>query len=139
MKKITLFFATAALFGCGGSFSANDLNATLYQGYWAMSPVGDLHRVLKFHPDGVVKIYEYQCEGAHYRLTDTHTHYLRTAGRNQFTVLDDKRHAFAKFEIQHLAKAKLSASQTFLDKSIQPNRYPLTYHHQIGAKPLCDG
>ncbi|MGX2951269.1 hypothetical protein ACWIUA_10260 [Ursidibacter sp. B-7004-1] len=139
--KLKAIFLTALITACSSdSFSEKDLTSLVYQGYWAMTPVGDIHRVLKFHPNGTVKIYEYSCDAQYqsYKLEETHTHYLRKTKDNIFTVLDDKQKPFAQFTLRNVNSQQLQATQYFLDPKIEPRRYQLSYTHQIGAKPICD-
>lgn len=135
-------FAVFCTFLCACSsqqFSQSDLKPELYQGYWAMNPVGDLYRVLKFAPNGNVKIYDYQCEGSQsYHLNETETYSLAKIAPNKFKLLDNKQKAFATFEILRSNRQQFHAKQIFLDKSVEPNSYQLRYQNQIGAKPLCN-
>ncbi|MBF0784384.1 hypothetical protein E4T80_02695 [Muribacter muris] len=133
-------FFCALLTACGSpQFRQVDLNPEFYQGYWAMNPIGELYRVLKFHPNGSVKVYDYQCEGsASYRLNETETYHLRKIKPNIFNLLDNQHNAFATFEIVRVNPQQLHAKQQFLDKSVEPNSYQLRYRHQVGAKPMCN-
>lgn len=133
-------FFCALLTACSNKrFSQTDLKPELYQGYWAMKPIGDLYRVLKFASNGSVKVYDYQCDSQKsYRLNDTETYYLSKTAPNQFKLLDNKYKAFATFDIVWLNSQQFHAKQRFLDKSVEPNSYQLRYQHQIDAKPLCN-
>lgn len=143
MKYRYIFLFTifnALLTACSTpAFRQTDLKPELYQGYWAMNPVGDIYRVLKFNPNGSVKVYDYQCEGlANYRLNSTEIYYLNKIKPNIFKLLDNQRHTFATFEIVRVNRQQLHAKQQFLDKKVEPNHYQLRYQNQIGAKPLCN-
>lgn len=102
-----------------------------------MSPINDIYRVIKFHPTGIVKIYDYDCEQENYRLNSTETAYLSKEKQNVFTLLDEKKTPFARFEITRVNSTTLQAKEQFLDKKIDPNTLYLSYTNYIGAKPLC--
>ncbi|AUI65640.1 MULTISPECIES: hypothetical protein [Glaesserella] len=138
--KITFFSAISALLltACSsGNFSQSDLNNDIYNGYWAMTPVDDIHRVVKFETTGEVKIYDYTCDYQYqsYKLNGTERYYLTTIGSNTFNVLDENKKAFSKFEITQLTKTHLKAKQYFNDKSL--GSLNLNYFNIKGAKPIC--
>lgn len=140
MKKFLCICTALFLTACGSShrFSESDLNSTAYKGYWAMHPVNDNYRVIQFQRNGSVKIYDYSCEDSeHYRLNTTETVYLSNIGKNTFTLLDSHKKPFAQFKITQLNASSLQATQTFLDKKIEPRTLNLSYNNIIGAKPLC--
>lgn len=116
-------------------FNNNDLAPEIYQGYWAMKPINDLYRVVKFQPNGVVKIYDYHCNGqdGSYRLNETETMYLRKLRGKQFTLLDSNKKPLARFDILSLTPRSLQARQTFEQEA----PLFLQYLNQKGAKPLC--
>ncbi|MGQ0285638.1 hypothetical protein ACT2CV_00310 [Pasteurellaceae bacterium 22721_9_1] len=141
MKKSLVFCTALFLAACGGShkFSESDLNSKVYKGYWAMQPVDDAYRVIQFQRNGSVKIYDYSCEDSeHYRLNSTETVHLSKIGNNAFTLLDNQKKPFAQFKITQLNGSSLQATQTFLDKKIEPHSVNLTYINMVGAKPLCN-
>ncbi|AGH38511.1 hypothetical protein F542_9700 [Bibersteinia trehalosi USDA-ARS-USMARC-188] len=117
------------------SFNAKDLKAEIYQGYWAMQPVENQYRVLKFHPNGLVKIYDYSCnfQDGSYSLNETETVYLSPIKENLFTLLDAEKKPFAKYEILQLNAQRFQAKQSFE----QAHPLILTYTNLKGAKPLC--
>lgn len=100
-----------------------------------MHPINEQYRVLKFHPNGMVKIYDYDCNqyGDDYRLNEIETIYLRKIKENYFTLLDEKKKPFAKFEILSLNAKNMRAKQSF--DSERP--LILNYTNIKGAKPLC--
>lgn len=100
-----------------------------------MSPINEQYRVVKFHPNGTIKIYDYTCDNLNqsYQLNQTETVYLRKLKTNYFTLLDNRKKPFAKFEILRLTTRHLQAKQYF-DKE-QPLH--LNYINIKGAKPLC--
>lgn len=102
-----------------------------------MTPIDDVHRVIKFHRTGTVKIYDYDCEQESYRLNGTETAYLSKEKKNVFTLLDEKKKPFARFEITRVNATTLQAKEQFLDKKIAPNTLYLSYTNYIGAKPIC--
>lgn len=101
-----------------------------------MHPINGQYRVLKFHQNGMVKIYDYGCNpyGGNYRLNEVETVYLRKIKENFFTLLDDKKNPFAKFEILSLNAKTMRARQSF--DAERP--LILNYTNITGAKPLCD-
>ncbi|MGQ8820686.1 hypothetical protein [Bibersteinia trehalosi] len=116
------------------SFNAKDLKAEIYQGYWAMQPVENQYRVLKFHPSGLVKIYDYSCHtDGSYSLNETETVHLSPIRENLFTLLDAEKKPFAKYEILQLNAQRFQAKQSFE----QARSLILTYTNLKGAKPLC--
>ncbi|VTU06597.1 Uncharacterised protein [Actinobacillus indolicus] len=139
LKKIFFTAMSAVLLtACSsGTFSQSDLNSDIYQGYWAMNPVDDIHRVVKFEPTGEVKIYDYTCDNQYqsYKLNSTETYVLTKLSPNRFNVLDENKKAFSIFEITKLTKTTLQAKQQFNDKSIAPLN--LNYFNIQGAKPIC--
>lgn len=141
MKKYLVLCTAVVLAACSGSsqkFSESDLHSGAYKSYWAMQPVNDIYRVIQFHRNGNVKIYDYRCElDGSYRLTETENVYLSKISPNVFTLLDGKRKAFAQYRITKLNATSLQATQTFLDKTILPRTLNLSYYNVIGAKPHC--
>lgn len=141
MKKYLVLCTAVVLAACSGSsqkFSESDLHSTAYKGYWAMQPVNDIYRVIQFHRNGNVKIYDYSCESdGSYRLNETENVYLSKISPNVFALLDGKRKAFAQYRITKLNTTSLQATQTFLDKTILPRTLSLSYYNVIGAKPHC--
>ena len=140
MKFSSLFsfaFLGTILTACSStsSFKQSDLKPEIYQGYWAMQPVNDQYRVVKFETGGAVKIYDYTCDfqDHSYRLNETETVYLSRIKENTFNLLDSKKKAFAKFEILQLNAQKMQAKQSF-DKE---RPLILNYTRLQGAKPLC--
>lgn len=141
MKLKSLFafaFSSLILTACSSdntTFNQDDLKPEIYNGYWAMSPVNDQYRVVKFQQNGSVKIYDYTCDNYNqtYTLNQTETVYLRKIKQNHFTLLDNNKKPFAKFEILRLTSHNLNAKQYF------DNERPLVlnYTHIIGAKPMC--
>ncbi|WP_324681915.1 hypothetical protein [Bibersteinia trehalosi] len=116
------------------SFNAKNLKAEIYQGYWAMQPVENQYRVLKFHPSGLVKIYDYSCHtDGSYSLNETETVHLSPIRENLFTLLDAEKKPFAKYEILQLNAQRFQAKQSFE----QARSLILTYTNLKGAKPLC--
>ena len=143
MKIQSILFAFFTLFitACSTKvqFSESDLKSEIYKGYWAMYPVDNIYRVVKFHPNGIVKIYDYTCNNQYesYTLNETLTHYLSKVSANRFSVLDDKKKAFATLEITRVDSNNLWLKQFFTDKKIEPRQLNLHYQNQIGAKPFC--
>lgn len=141
MKLTSIFsFALSGLIltACSSdstTFNHNDLNAEIYNGYWAMSPLDEQYRVVKFLQNGSAKIYDYSCDNLNhtYTLNQTETIYLRKIKANYFMLLDSHRKPFAKFEILRLTAQHLRAKQHF------DNEQPLmlNYINLKGAKPLC--
>ncbi|OAQ14981.1 hypothetical protein F480_11055 [Bibersteinia trehalosi Y31] len=129
------FFSTI-LTACSSSssFKANDLKSEIYNGYWAMYPVENQYRVLKFQQNGSVRIYDYSCHNdGTYSLNETETVYLSPIRENQFTLLDAQKKPFAKYEFLQLNAQRFQAKQSF-DKE---RPLILTYTNLKGAKPLC--
>lgn len=136
-------FLTFAFFGliltaCSSdntSFSRNDLNSDIYQGYWAMSPINEQYRVVKFLPNGTVKVYDYTCDHQHqsYTLNQTETIYLHKLKENYFSLLDSNGKPFAQFEILRLTAKQLYAKQYF----DQEQPLFLNYINRQGATPNC--
>ncbi|RRN04888.1 hypothetical protein V5G99_08735 [Bibersteinia trehalosi] len=128
------FILTACSSNSGSSFNAKDLKSEIYQGYWAMQPVESQYRVLKFHPSGLVKIYDYSCHtDGSYSLNETETVHLSPIRENLFTLLDAEKKPFAKYEILQLNAQRFQAKQSFE----QARSLILTYTNLKGAKPLC--
>lgn len=137
-KFLGLALSSAILTACGSStshtFKQQDLDSSIYQGYWAMHPVEGQHRVLKFQTNGAVKIYDYYCDtDGSYSLNETETVYLSTQKSNAFILLDNKNKPFARYEILRLTDKLLQAKQSF--ETERP--LILNYTHLQGAKPLC--
>lgn len=134
------FFCCTLLIGCSSSEKTTSKNTLglkpeLYQGYWAMHPVNEQYRVLKFHQNGMVKIYDYDCNqyGDSYRLNEVETVYLRKSAGKTFSLLDNQKKPFAQFEILTLNAKTMRAKQSFdSDKPLF-----LNYTNIKGAKPLC--
>ncbi|MDH2998468.1 hypothetical protein A1D22_10695 [Pasteurellaceae bacterium LFhippo2] len=139
-RLFAIGFTTTLLAACGSNsnnFTQTDLKTELYNGYWAMIPIDDIHRVIKFQPNGSVKIYDYTCnsrDGYDYTLNETETVYLSKIKDNQFTLSDSKHKAFARFEIVNANKQVLQARQRFDDTGKTLN---LNYRNIVGAKPIC--
>ena len=131
-------FLALLLTACGSqhNFSQSDLPAELYQGYWAMHPIDDVHRVVRFNPTSAVTIYDYTCNGRSddYRLNETETVYLSVLAKNSFSLLDNKKQPFARFDIVKANAQYLQAKQRFNEGGPTLN---LHYRHLIGSKPIC--
>lgn len=140
MKRLYYILASLGLVACGSSFyfSQSDLNSLLYNGYWAMTPIDDIHRVIKFQPTGAVQIYDYQCEDNHYRLNEIQTYYLSKIKPNLFTIFDQQKKPFARFEIMQVSPKQFQAKQQFMDNQIEKQNLHLNYTHTIEAKPNCN-
>ncbi|QLB21472.1 hypothetical protein A6B43_08025 [Vespertiliibacter pulmonis] len=139
MKPLFLISTTLVLTSCSTSlkFVEKDLAPTMYKGYWAMTPVEDIHRVIKFYPTGMVKIYDYECMQDSYRLNTTETVYLHKEKPNTFTLLDEKKKPFAHFIISQANAHQFKAKEQFIDRKIDPHIWHLSYTNSIGAKPIC--
>lgn len=139
MKVFFLIFIPLILTGCGTlpKFVEKDLVPTMYKGYWAMAPIENIHRVVKFYPTGMVKIYDYECEQDSYHLSATETVYLSKEKPNSFTLLDDKKKPFAHFVISRANAHQFNAKEQFIDTQTDPRIWYLSYTNNIGAKPIC--
>lgn len=132
-------FSALILTACSSNrtatFNSNSLKSEIYQGYWAMQPVENQYRVLKFQTNGSVKIYDYSCNfhDGSYSLNATETVYLRPIKNNLFTLLDEQKKPFANYEILQLNTQKLQTKQIF--EKERP--LILNYVNLKGAKPLC--
>ncbi|OOH89223.1 hypothetical protein BMT54_07025 [Pasteurellaceae bacterium 15-036681] len=139
-RLFAIGFASTLLAACGSNsnnFTQTDLKAELYNGYWAMEPVDDIHRVIKFQPNGAVTIYDYTCNsrnGYDYTLNETETVYLSKIKDNQFTIADNKKKSFARLDIVNANRQVLQARQRFIDTGTTLNLY---YRNMVGARPIC--
>ncbi|MCK3656939.1 hypothetical protein A4G19_14850 [Pasteurellaceae bacterium Macca] len=138
VKIFSITFFTAILTACSSTPKGN-LPSQLYQGYWAMYPFNGQHRVLKFQPNGVVKIYDYTCnyKDGSYRLYDTDTVYLRKLGNKRFKLFDRYKKPFSQFEIMRLNSQFLDAKQVFNEPKQEKGSLNLRYFATKIMRPIC--
>ncbi|QGM80862.1 hypothetical protein [Otariodibacter oris] len=135
MKPILLILIPLVIASCSQS---SNLSSNLYDGYWAMSPVDNLYRSVKFNKNGTVDIYDYNCNESDksYTLNAIENYSLTKINNTNFYLSEDNQSPFAKFSISSLTSNTLRAKQIFINDEIIPS-INLKYTRSATAKPIC--